>query len=189
MIDFMIFQKLNQNYSEGFSIMEIIVVIFIISLGLVGVLSLIMQNIRVEQVNKNMLIASQLAQEGLELVRNKRDTNWLNGDDWETGDGANPDTDIIQDGDYAIDYTGQILDVDDIEDPDAKLYEVAGNFLRHYIAPPDDSSFTGFFRMITADTDTSNASTTFQCLVQWENRGTTYQYMTETVLYDWLSAS
>lgn len=164
--------------------MESMVVIFIISLGLVGVLSLIMQNIRVEQTNKNMLIASQLAQEGLEIVRNMRDSNWLRGYDWELGFISGIGFDIIQDGDYALDYSGTINDIDNIGDAGARLNRIAGNFYAHDI----NGSPTQFYRMIIADTDTSNASTTFQCLVQWEDRGTTYQYVAETVLYDWLSA-
>lgn len=167
--------------------MEIVVVIFIITLAMVGIMSLVVQNMQVEYVNKNMLIASQLAQEGLELVRNKRDNNWLaSSSDWELGDGGDSNTDIIQDGTYAIDYTDLgIVEVDDVDDPEARLYKDGNGFYRHYMAP-GAATTTPFYRMIIADTDTSNASTTFQCVVKWNSKGNTYQYAAETILYNWL---
>lgn len=163
-------------------------VIFIVTMGLLGLMSLVIQNVQVEYVNKNMLIASQLAQEGLELVRDKRDNNWLaSSSDWELGDGMDPNTDIIQDGDYAIDYTNLgLINVDDIEDTGARLYIDSDGYYRHFSAPLPGATSTPFSRMIIADTDTSNASTTFQCLVQWKARNNTYQYTAETVLYNWL---
>lgn len=177
----------NKLSERGFSLMEMIVVMFIISLGLVGILSLVIQNIQVGSINKNMLIASQLAQEGLELVRNHRDDNWMSTtSDWELGDGLDPNTDIIQDGDYAIDYTDSgLIDITGINDSAAKLYLDPDGFYRHYIAP-GVAPETEFSRIIVADTDTSNASTTFQCIVQWEARGATHQYVAETILYDWM---
>lgn len=178
----------NKRLEQGFSLMEIIVVIFIISFGMIGVLSLVIQNIQVGSINKNMLIASHLAQEGIELVRNKRDNNWMSStSDWELGDGLDPNTDMVQDGDYAIDYTGLgILDVDNINDAEARLYIDPDGFYRHYSVPGTATS-TEFYRMITVDTDTSNASTTVRSLIQWKARGNTYQYVAETVLYDWMT--
>ena len=100
------------NKQSGFSILEIIVIVFIVSLGLLGILSLTTQNIRVQYINKNNLIASQLAQEGLELVRNIRDTNWtIEGSNWDTGLSA---------GTFKIDFDDNALQASSMED--AKLY-------------------------------------------------------------------
>jgi prepilin-type N-terminal cleavage/methylation domain-containing protein len=173
--------KNNLNSKQGFTILEIIVVIFIITLGMVGVLSLVHQNIQVEYVNKNTIIASQLSQEGLELVRNKRDTNWLNGVNWELS--ANPFTnsDILQDGSYTIDYTGAINRIpDNIDDAGTELYLDANGF---YVNSSSASS-TLFSRIITVGNE-SVASTSVTCLVQWKKGTRVYSFSAQTVLYNW----
>jgi len=171
----------NINSNNGFSILEIIIAIFIIVLGLISVLSLIMQNIQVQYINKNMLIASQLAQEGVELVRNVRDNNWQKGYDWLYGNGSDSDTDIVQDGEYAIDYEGNIYNIDDISD--AGLYINDDNFYTH-----DDNSGTAsstiFYRLITAS-DITASTIILSCQVQWRERGGNHQYTIDTTLNNW----
>ena len=86
---------------KGFSLIEILVVFFIVSVSLLGVLSLLIQNIQVQSINKNNLIASSLSQEGVELIRQVRDSNWRDGLPFETS---------LADGSYQIDYqTGQAI--------------------------------------------------------------------------------
>jgi len=66
--------------------MEAIAAIFVITAGLVGVLSLVSQTIASSTFSKDKLIAAYLAQEGIEIVRNIRDTNWIqNAPSWNTG--------------------------------------------------------------------------------------------------------
>jgi type II secretory pathway pseudopilin PulG len=167
--------------NSGFTILEIVAVIFIIALGLSGVMSLVNQNIQTGYINKNTLIASQLAQEGLELVRNKRDINWLQKGDWKTSSTTNSRLDIIQDGAYAVDYTGAIdAAVNDIADPGAKLYLTAGGFYTHAVTAVP----TSFSRLIAVG-DESGASTTVRCDVRWQKGTNAYNYSALTVLYDW----
>lgn len=169
------------NHS-GFTLLEITVVIFIIVLGMTGVLSLVNQNIQVEYVNKNMIIGSQLAQEGLELVRNKRDVNWLKGEDWEHSASPNSNFDIIQDKTYAIDYTGLINSApNDISAAGAKLYQDANGFYNNSGA----GTATIFSRLITVGDENPLASTSVTCLVQWRKGTNVYNFTAQTVLYDW----
>jgi prepilin-type N-terminal cleavage/methylation domain-containing protein len=171
----------NLNSKQGFTILEIIVVIFIITMGMVGILSLVHQNIQVEYVNKNTIIASQLSQEGLELVRNKRDTNWLNGVNWELSASPFTNSDIIQDGSYTIDYTGTIDRVpDNINDAGTALYLDTNGY---YVNSPSASS-TVFSRIITVGNE-SVASTSVTCLVQWRKGTNVYNFSAQTVLYNW----
>lgn len=62
---------------KGSAMMEVMVSFFILTLGLTGSLSVIVAAGRANQSHKNRLIATNLAQEALEAVRNMRDTNWL----------------------------------------------------------------------------------------------------------------
>lgn len=168
---------------RGFTIMEMVVVVFIISVGLLGVVSLVSQNVQVGYINKNMIVASQLCQESLELVRNVRDNNWLGDDDWQTGSSTNSNTDWMQDGLYSIDYTGNITDTTGIGDPAAKLYIDSNNLYRHF-AMPGSATTTPFSRIIEIKSDTT-ASTTVECLVRWVTGNNIHDFTAQTVLYNW----
>ncbi len=63
--------------TNGSILMEVLVSLFILSLGLTGGATLIIMSITSNQINKNRVIATNLAQEGIEGIRNIRDTNWL----------------------------------------------------------------------------------------------------------------
>ncbi len=78
---------LNNLKTKGFTLIEVVMVIFIISVGLLATFNVV-QNITVySKLTSSRLTATYLAQEGIELVRNRRDTNWLEGDDWATNKG------------------------------------------------------------------------------------------------------
>lgn len=62
---------------KGFSLIEIIVVVGIVSLAFFSIMSLIKRAITIYYSNQNYLSASIIAQDGLELVRFVRDQNWL----------------------------------------------------------------------------------------------------------------
>lgn len=59
-----------------FSIIEVLIWILIFSLWLVAVYALISSSLQMNDYNKNYIIASNLAREQLELVKNIRDTNY-----------------------------------------------------------------------------------------------------------------
>jgi len=164
---------------SGFSVLEVVIAILIIAMGMVGVLSLIIQNVRVQYINRHALVASQLAQEGLGLARNVRDKNWLvAGNDWKTGTTTDANTDIVQDGDYAIDYEGDIIDLDDINDPGANLKISAGGYYWHGVG--DNSNYNRLIEVVDQG-DNINV----KCTVQWQEKNNKYDYVAETELYNW----
>ncbi|HBI97147.1 MAG: Type 4 fimbrial biogenesis protein PilV [Candidatus Falkowbacteria bacterium GW2011_GWC2_38_22] len=183
----MILKKLKQ--SPGFSIIEASIVMAVVSIGLLGVFSLVMQNIQVQRGNKNMLVASMLAQEGIEMVRNVRDENWLvDPTNWDIGiaDGA--------DFDFKIDTDG-IIDIDDaspanITDSDnARLFlDSVTNFYTH---TSTGNIPTQYYRLITAtpggdlNSDGEDDYYKIKSHVQWQDRGVLKDYIAETYLYDW----
>lgn len=165
-------QKNKLKRQFGFSILEVIIAILIISIGMIGVLSLITQNIQAQDISKNDLIASQLAQEGLELARNIRDENWLAGSSY--------NLDIVGDGGYAIDYQGRagITDVAGINDNGAKLNISAAGFYTH-----GAGAATPFSRLITVVDNAEYLEV--ESKVRWKERGRTHDYTIKTLLYDW----
>jgi four helix bundle protein len=71
--------------STGFTLLEVIAAIFILTVGIGSAFILISQTLSATSLAKERLIASYLAQEGIEIVRNIRDTNWLQFSPWDDG--------------------------------------------------------------------------------------------------------
>lgn len=63
----------------GFTLIEALVTIAIVSIGIIGSTNLLNNSFYLGVVAQNKLIASNLAQEGFELVRNVRDSNYISG--------------------------------------------------------------------------------------------------------------
>jgi Tfp pilus assembly protein PilV len=168
---------------RGFSVVELVVTTTIIVMGLLGISSLVIQNLQVENVNKNQLVASMLAQEGLELVRNIRDENWLS----ETN-AWNQDITFYNintpyaNNDFAIDYRGrdEIIDADGITDTDAKLYMDNNDLYTH---DDSNSTTTPFARVITIVNSASKIEA--GAVVTWNAQGRVFNYTASTTLYDW----
>lgn len=160
----------------AFSIVEIITVTFIVSLGLVSTVGLAVQNIQAQSINNDNLVAYQLAQEILELARAKRDTNWLQHDDWSTG---------LESGNYCLDYRN--LDpVAVVSVNNCPLYLDHNN--RYYTptseTSPEDLNLSKFSRILEIHMATSSALV--RAVVSWTGRNNLAQnYTVETELYDW----
>lgn len=73
---------------KGFSIIEVLIGIMIFSLGLVSIFMLILSALRMNEYSKNSIIASNLAREGVEIVRNIRDNNYTTLRSWNTFPGT-----------------------------------------------------------------------------------------------------
>lgn len=78
-------RKLGWN-KKGFTLTEVMIGIMILTVAIVAASNLLIGLLRTNQNNLTTLQAYYLAQEGLEAVRNIRDTNWLHNQDW-----MNPD--------------------------------------------------------------------------------------------------
>jgi prepilin-type N-terminal cleavage/methylation domain-containing protein len=74
--------KLKIAKHKGFTLIEMLVVIFVLGIGLIGALSFFNINLNNQFEAKQELIAAGLAQEASDLVRNIVDNNYLNGELW-----------------------------------------------------------------------------------------------------------
>lgn len=61
---------------RGFTIPEILVSLFILTFGIIAATSLVSYLLRTTRITREELVATNLARESLEAVRNVRDTNW-----------------------------------------------------------------------------------------------------------------
>ena len=69
--------KINSNIS-GFSIIEVMIAIFIFSMWMASIFMVISASLNVDKLNKDQIIASNLASEQIEIIRNIRDDNYAN---------------------------------------------------------------------------------------------------------------
>jgi len=74
-----------KDMKQGFTLLEVLISLTIITVGVVGVFALVQQTISLLSVSEQRLTASYLTQEGMEIVRNLRDTNVVNGQAWNLG--------------------------------------------------------------------------------------------------------
>lgn len=165
---------------RAFSLLETIAVLFIVSIGLVSILSVTVDSVRAQNLNKNSLVAYHLAEEGLELVKNVRDTNFIQNSTttpvaWNR---------YIEAGKYRLDFANfQPVAVADISEARLQISndeEANPGFYIHNVSFPDSM----FSRMVTI-TSSTTASSTVSSLVEWMDQGQTYQVELKSILYDW----
>lgn len=78
--------KLSSSYNQpGFTLIETLVAILIFSVALISLMTIASRGIAATAVAQQETMAHYLAQEGLEVVRNIRDTNILIAQAWDTG--------------------------------------------------------------------------------------------------------
>jgi len=161
----------------AFSLVEIVVVLFVISLGLVGILSLIIQNIQSQSYNKNNLTAYQLAQEGVEMIRQVRDSNWKAGAAFTLGLATTTGVTYQNYMDYR----------------DALPHDASANPSVLSVLKQDSEGLyihgglgttSPFSRLInTKKLDTHSLQV--DAIISWQDHNRNYSYDLETILYDW----
>lgn len=147
--------------------MEIIAVISILLVGLLGMMSLLVQNIQVQSVNSKRLIAQQLAQEGIEIVRQIRDNNFIKDRVYDES---------LGDGTYFVDYKEAVLRR--VDGDEQKIVRI--NSDGFYGSEGEDTPFSRWVMIRTREHYLEVYST-----VDWADRGKNYEYQLETRLYEW----
>ncbi len=161
----------NKN-KKGFSLMEVIIAIFVITIGITGAMSLITYSISNVAISKSKIIAVSLAQEGIEVVRNIRDTNWIEDVDW--NDGLDPAVDCP--GGCRIQYSSLSL----MSLSSNPALKIDGNSFYQY----DVGADTRFHRKIEITNISANEIKVVS-EVTWNERGRSPEVIAETRLYNW----
>lgn len=99
----------NKKTNKGFSIAEVVISVFVITVGLLAIIKLITGSMTYSILSRDQIIASQLAQEGIELVRNVRDNNAFNSESrtWmdSLGNNANACVEYDMNTQHPVDFT------------------------------------------------------------------------------------
>lgn len=64
-------------FPTGFTLIELLAAIAVFFIGILAAFSLSLNNLNTVKENYNRVVAADLAREGIEIVRNIRDSNWL----------------------------------------------------------------------------------------------------------------
>jgi len=170
--------KFNQkkNTKNAFTMIEVLGAIFVITMGAAGVFSLIRQTISYTHTLANRLVAFYLAQEGMEIVRNIRDSNLLKihrgllgTDQWLS--------DLSSGSFYNFDYRSK--SIPDSENCSGKDYlKFNGTF---YECTSDSSA--SFQRKITLNPTSEKLEVLIE--VSWQEKGKRYKVESKEILYRW----
>lgn len=153
----------------GFTLSESIIAIMLIVVTLTSILTLINRAGGFMTIAFSRLIASNLSQEGIEIVRNSRDNNWIAGDSWsaELSCGEKP---------MRADYIDGLSCL--AVDSEAVLLFDQNTGYNHTIGEP-----TIYSRRIR--TTINGPEIKVESIVNWSMRGTDYETIAEDHLYNW----
>lgn len=177
---------MNSN-GKGFVFVELMIIIAIISVGLVSVMTMINHTQSEINIVRSKFIATYLAQEGVEIVRNIRDSNWIeDGACWLDGfhlQGEDYGSIVIAKASYdsnELEFVHGNDNVDNYLNDDDFLLYTNGDFYNH-----DTGSSSGFWRVIevTLKEDEGEEYLEVDVYVSW---GKGKVHVSKT-LYNWLS--
>lgn len=152
---------------SGFSLLGIIIAIFIISIGLTAILTLSNFSVRAAAVSKDKAIASFLAQEGVEAVRFMRESQV----DWNGWYGS------IGNGSYCVQYNSGLLGF-----ADTPLLIDGSGFYQY-----NSGTATPFYRRIILTKAPSGDSNELKVVaeIKWQDRGQWHYLVAEDRLWNW----
>jgi prepilin-type N-terminal cleavage/methylation domain-containing protein len=165
-----VLQTSDFRLRKGFTLIEIMGAIFILTVGIGAAFSLIQQTLAAASLAKDQLVTSYLAQEGMEIVKNIRDTNWLKGKSWDNDLPASPST-------YGLDYLTQAL-----PDPSCAsegYLEFDGNFYRCSTNP--NSKIKRKISIEKIGTEKMKVIVE----VEWEEKGRTHSFKVLEYITNW----
>ena len=167
-----------KNSKKSFSLLGVLISAQILVVAIVAIIGLMSSIIIRSRTAGNKLIAIELAQEGIEIVRNIRDKNWLaNGTaGWRIG---------LSDGTYQVKFNPPSLIA---LSPVNKKIKYSSSLW--YV--PNEAAVVGadtiFERIVTiSSTAAETDKMVVECEVMWRDRGKNYSVKLEDWLYNWRS--
>ncbi len=113
------------QHNQGFTLLEVVVALGLLIMVFGGVTGLAILSTEAAKSSKNNLIASYLAKEAQEIVRYKRDLNYLLAVSPFTDIATEVDTEVLN---FKINYDGTVTTTTDAEVENAAVLDIASNF-------------------------------------------------------------
>ncbi|MBI2063838.1 MAG: type II secretion system protein [Candidatus Yanofskybacteria bacterium] len=165
--------KLPQT-NAGFTLVELLVAIFLFGLAFTATTSILVMNLRSATAIRDNFIASGLSQEGLEIARNIRDRDWFLG---------NPFGTSIPDGTYRVQWDSQAMIA---LDNNPNLTRDVGTGLFSYVVSGNFGEPTIFKRSLEIETVIADVEKKITVNVVWTERGGASKSLSaEEHLFNW----
>lgn len=175
--------NINRKKNAGMTLVETLMALFILSITITSAYAVILANLASANAVKNSFIASGLAQEGIEVARNLRDSDWLDSPAREFGSFGDPSGAPIADGTYCVEWNStQLLS----SGCDATLFRSATGMYSY----DDSGTLTPFTRAITITHGPvlptgGVAEVIVTVTVSWDERQNSKQLSAEEHLFNW----
>ncbi len=157
--------------NKGLTLIELVIAVFIIAVGTVGAFSVLQKVIVSTTLSSSRLTASYLAQEGVEIIRNIRDTNWVFvTPSW--------DDNINVDSSNYLDYQSSAFPDSACVGDYLKFDESLGFYICN---PPSDGKFKRTITVVKPEAD--KMEVTVQ--VEWKELGGAHSITVQENLYNW----
>ncbi len=160
---------ITNRTQQGFTLVETLVALALVASSLVPIFFLSSSSARLSQNIEHDVVATNLVQEGIEVIRAIRDSNWFSSAPFPAG---------LDDGDYEVEW-----------DSGVPMASYVGRFLRiddngRYTYDPTAPKRTIFQRKVTIQR-ISDVELKVTSMVIWQERGAVRQIELEDHLFDW----
>src|SRR3989339_431803 len=157
------------SVKNGFTLVELLVAATLIMSVFGSILALVNYSIYAMSFIRNNLVASFLAQEGIELVIKKRGENWIAGENFNLG---------LDPGIYEADYVDGLEKLPDLSEQRSLNFDE--NFGYQY----GSGQVTDFMRLISVS-EVSIDHLKISSVVSWKSRNKDFSIVVEDHLYNW----
>lgn len=162
----------NKQKQQGFTLIEVLLALSIILIGLVGIFRVEVYALDAARVANEKFRATFLAQEGIEIVKSIRDTNWLNERSWDAGLGVTANSNV--------EYDSTALN--DVAD---NLYLNGSNIYTHNAVGATPTIFSRHIEIAYPADGDGVVYMQVKCVVDFVLKGKTHTVSVEEHLYDW----
>ena len=174
-------QDIHFSYKapKGFTLLEMLFAVIIFSFALVSLMTIAGRGVIATTTARDQLIAQFLAEDSLEVARNIRDSNYVNGSDWL--DGLSQCIDVNCDVEYFVGQKPQLTPCPS-GSCDALLYNNQGQYR------PDASfggSATQFYRSLRLTWITPDQELLMESTVYWRYKTLHRSLIVRTRIANW----
>jgi hypothetical protein len=174
--------NMNKKYrKKGSMFLELMIAMFVLMVGIAGSIGLIHKTIAASSANSNQLTATYLAQEAIEVIRNIRDSNFINEKDYVDGIYSSIDDHCSF---CFVEYDSTSIDGIENTSEDNIIY-YKNDFFSHDTGG-EETIFKRSIATRNIDIDTYPTNRIKVVVtVSWSEKGEDYETIIPTHLYNW----
>ncbi|MCH7597474.1 prepilin-type N-terminal cleavage/methylation domain-containing protein [Patescibacteria group bacterium] len=165
------------RYNKGFTLLETLVAVAILMVAIVGALSLVSRGLSAAFVAKDQVTAFYLTVEAVEYIKNLRDSNILDNEDW-----LDEDIEECMEGDgCTIDMSRVPPKVKECDETCAPLkYDPIDNFYNY-----KNGNDTTFVRTVKVTETVADVEAVIDVVVTWKTGGLDRSFTIRENMFNW----